>query len=214
VRRVLHRLIDEGDVPDAALRALAARLVPAARPGDFNQAFMELGSTLCSPRAPSCGGCALARLCRANAKGTQLERPTPRRASPVPDFDVGTAIVTADGHVLVRRRPEHGLLAGMWEFPGEIVGRRDSARRAARRAAARHGVLLDRRAGELLAALPHLFSHRREIYHAYGFDLAGPVKQPEAGAIWVTRVELADLPMPAAQRRIAWFALPSDPATG
>ncbi|HEX7118882.1 MAG TPA: A/G-specific adenine glycosylase [Longimicrobiales bacterium] len=137
VRRVLSRLYDLPDPGAAELRARAAALVDADRPGDFNQALMELGATVCTPRTPACDGCPLASHCRARAAGTQLERPRPKRAKPVPECDVGTAIVVAPGGALLLvRRPDDGLLGGLWEFPGEPVRPGEASVEAARRAAA------------------------------------------------------------------------------
>lgn len=137
VRRVLSRLHDLPGPGAAELRRLAAALVPEDRPGDFNQALMEFGATVCTPRAPRCEACPLAEHCRARAAGTQLERPLPKRSKPLPEDDVGTAVVVApDGALLLVRRPDEGLLAGLWEFPGAAVEEGEAPVDAARRAAA------------------------------------------------------------------------------
>ncbi len=136
VRRVLSRLHDLPGPGAAELRRLAAALVPEDRPGDFNQALMEFGATVCTPRAPRCEACPLAEHCRARAAGTQLERPLPKPSKPIPEDDVGTAVVVApDGALLLVRRPDDGLLAGLWEFPGAPVGSGEAPVDAARRAA-------------------------------------------------------------------------------
>jgi A/G-specific adenine glycosylase len=206
VRRVLARVLDIEAPAPAALRATAAALVPARRPGDFNQALMELGATVCTPRRPACHRCPLARWCAARANGTQHERPAPRRAAPVPTFAVGTALVrTREGRVLVARRPEHGLLAGLWEFPGAELRPGETARAAARRVARR----LTRRArlGRAipLASVEHAFSHRRETYHVHRFDIDAPAGDapPATPVRWLEPAALRTLAMPAAQRRIA-----------
>jgi len=112
-----------------ALWALAAALVPARRPGDWNQALMELGATVCTPRAPRCGGCPVSRWCRAFALGRVAEFP------PVPARRAGekvrqaVVLIERRGRVLVVRR-EGPLLAGLWEPPGVELAPRRSARRA------------------------------------------------------------------------------------
>jgi A/G-specific adenine glycosylase len=205
VRRVLHRLLDEGDMRSAELRSVAERLVPAKRPGDFNQALMELGATVCSPRSPDCRRCPITRLCASFAAGTQLIRPTPKRRARVPAFELGTAVVVAGDAVLVSRRPRDGLLGGLWEFPGRAVRAGESPRAAAARAAAACGVRVRTRSGRLLAAVPHAFSHRKETYHAFRFDLAAERPDPVGETGWRPIGELEAHAMPVAQSRIAWL---------
>jgi len=123
VLRVLARLLDEQRAVDrmaarGRLEAVAARLVPARRSGDWNQALMELGATVCIPRRPRCPGCPLRDDCAARRRGhaESLPRRTVRRA--VPHVEVAAGIVWRGEKVLVGRRPPRGLLGGLWEFPG------------------------------------------------------------------------------------------------
>jgi A/G-specific adenine glycosylase len=112
-RRVLSRIFAMRD--DSALRALAARLVPAARPGDFNQALMDLGATVCLARNPGCGVCPVASGCVARTSGVrEAKRPKP----PARRIDWPLALIERKGRILLRRRSEGGLLAGLWEIPG------------------------------------------------------------------------------------------------
>jgi A/G-specific adenine glycosylase len=99
----------------------ATALVPHARPGDWNQALMELGATVCTPRAPRCDDCPLRRHCRARALG-QVDRfpPVPARRA-AHRVKMAYALVTRGGRVLMARR-EGPLLAGLWEPPGAEAG--------------------------------------------------------------------------------------------
>lgn len=122
VRRVVARLFDLPDPPLAQVRDLAGGLMDTDRPGDFNEAMMELGATVCTPRSPSCGTCPVAARCRARAAGTVAERPLRRRRRPVPTRTWGVLVaVSPRGRTLVVRRPPEGLLGGMWEFPAAEV---------------------------------------------------------------------------------------------
>ena len=126
VRRVLSRLLDLEDPTDASLRKRAGELVDPDRPGDWNQALMELGATVCTPRSPRCTVCPLTRECRAVAEGTQELRPVSKRRPRV--RTVIYAVVVAfnpAGEVLMVRRPPDGLLGGLWEFPAVDVGAED-----------------------------------------------------------------------------------------
>jgi A/G-specific adenine glycosylase len=101
------------------LTAAAAALTPATRPGDYAQAVMDLGATICTPRSPACGICPWRDPCRARSEGTaaDLPRKTPKKAQPVRR---GIAYVArrADGAWLLERRPDRGLLGGMLGWPG------------------------------------------------------------------------------------------------
>ncbi len=121
VERVVARLrAIETPMPQAKaeLRVAAATFVPDARPGDFSQAMMDLGATICTPRRPSCLVCPLSRACAAHRQG--IEETLPRRAvkaeRPVRKT-VAFVALREDGAVLLRRRPREGLLGGMMEVP-------------------------------------------------------------------------------------------------
>lgn len=200
-RRVLARLFDLADPSARELRRLAALLVDPRRPGDFNQALMELGATICTPRAPACGRCPLGRLCAARAAGTVGERPAPRRRAPAPTVEIGVAVLlTHDRRVLVVRRPEAGLLGGLWEFPGEELRGGETPGIAATRAATRRGVRVRSR-GRALAPVPHAFSHLKAVYRPVLYRLQRP--QGAAQGRWVRLERLSTLALPVAQRRIA-----------
>ncbi|MDO5706697.1 MAG: A/G-specific adenine glycosylase [Paracoccus sp. (in: a-proteobacteria)] len=120
VERVVARLFGvETPMPAAKpeLRRLAATLTPAQRPGDFAQAMMDLGATICTPRTPACGICPLIADCAARAAGIAAD--LPRRApKPAKPQRTGTVWVgLSRDAVLVETRPERGLLGGMLAFP-------------------------------------------------------------------------------------------------
>ncbi len=121
VERVMARLFRiETPLPAArkAIREAAAGLTPDERPGDYAQAVMDLGATVCLPRRPRCGACPWSEACLARAAGIAETLPVkaPKRRRPVRR---GIAYWTEDGagRVLLRRRPESGLLGGMMEVP-------------------------------------------------------------------------------------------------
>jgi A/G-specific adenine glycosylase len=122
VERVMARLhAVETPLPAAkpALRALAARLTPAGRPGDYAQAVMDLGATVCTPRRPACGRCPWAAPCAARRRGRADDLPR-RAAKPGKPLRHGAAFLARrpDGAVLVETRPAKGLLGGMLGLPG------------------------------------------------------------------------------------------------
>ena len=130
VERVMARLFAvEEPLPGAkgALQAHTAAMTPTERPGDYAQAVMDLGATICTPRAPDCGHCPWAGCCAARAAGIapQLPRKTPKLAKPVRRGAVWIAR-RADGAWLLERRPPRGLLGGMLGWPGTAWGGEES----------------------------------------------------------------------------------------
>jgi len=134
VARVLSRLFALKGGPGQAswekrLWALAAQLVPAADPSAFNQGLMELGATVCLPRAPRCDVCPLAKFCKAHALGRQEAFPPPKPRAKVERVEQ-TAVVrrrARDGGILLRQRGDDEHNAGMWEVAlvdgceGEVI---------------------------------------------------------------------------------------------
>lgn len=224
VRRVLARLLDAPSPTAGELEEWARALVDPERPGDFNQALMELGSLECTPRSPGCERCPVAGHCAARAAGTQGERPAPRPRKPPPRVDEAVAVLVRSGsdgdEVLLRKRPEKGLLGGMWELPGVRAERgrrpREAAVRLARELLAVSG---GREVGEAeaeegpggggpgrprkLPPVSHAFSHRRMRYHPFLFRVKGRSPE-EAGPPlrWAPPGSLGDHALPVAQRRI------------
>lgn len=142
------------------LWTVAGELVRGPRPGDLNQALMELGATVCTPRAPCCERCPIARDCDARRQGDAEQLPCKKpRATPRPMRAVAAWIERA-GRVLVVRRPERGLMAGLWELPGGEIDMGEEAKD-------RVGDVLEERVGlrvrglEPAGSIEHLFSHRR-----------------------------------------------------
>jgi len=121
VERVMARLFAVTEPLPAAkgrLKALAAHLTPDMRPGDYAQAVMDLGATICSPRNPACGICPWMNECQGRRQGIEAQLPA-KLAKPERPTRHGIAYWTArkDGAVLIRRRPPQGLLGGMMEIP-------------------------------------------------------------------------------------------------
>ena len=122
VERVISRLFAvEDSLPRAkkTLYDLAAGLTPEQRPGDYAQAVMDLGATVCTLRSPACGICTVMALCEGRKSGIAetLPRKAPKKPKPT-RHGVAYVAVRADGAILLARRPEKGLLGGMMEVPG------------------------------------------------------------------------------------------------
>lgn len=122
VLRVLSRILCKRENMNApavkkAADTLLTSILPAGFPGDFNQAMMELGATVCTPGVPRCGLCPAAAHCIGLREGCAAELPVkpPKKARKILERTV--PVIWSDRGVLLRRRPDTGLLAGLWEFP-------------------------------------------------------------------------------------------------
>ncbi len=126
IERVVSRLFAVKQPLPAAkreIKRLAATLTPSRRPGDFAQAMMDLGATVCTPKRPSCLMCPLQQDCHAHAKGIQSDLPVKlaKMARPV-RYGLAFLVLREDGNVLLRKRAEAGLLGGMLEVPSTDWG--------------------------------------------------------------------------------------------
>ena len=202
VERVLaRRLALDGDPKRAAARrALAAAaldLLDPERPGDANQALMELGATVCTPRRPACPRCPLAPGCAARAAGDPERWPPPRRRRTVERRRLGVAVVSANGRTLLFRRPDDSpLLAGTWELPWfELAPGDDPAAAGPPALTRRYGGRW--RLGPRLATVRHGITHRAFTVEAHDarVDSASDevAEAPEAG--WFDAVARAELPL-------------------
>ncbi len=212
VRRVLCRLFDLEAPMAGGLREVAAGLVDPGRPGDFNEAMMELGATVCTPRSPGCAGCPVRGWCRARVAGTVAERPVRRPRKRVPHMAYVTAVVVGrvpEGIVtLLRKRPDSGLLAGMWEFPSvELVGDEKAGDIRITTAAVRllKDLALPAHPTTPLHPVRHAFTHLHATYHPV---ICLPQPTPPTPVLpphhtWVPLSALADHPLPVAQQKIA-----------
>jgi A/G-specific adenine glycosylase len=207
----LYGILEPIDRPATrvALRARMQAEVPAARAGDFNQAVMELGATICTPRSPDCAACPLARQCRAHAMNatTKLPVKTPRRAKTIVRVAC-CACVDGAGRVLLVRR-QTGLLAGTWALPTadiESDGDDADALGAARNAIREAGVAAGRPG--LCGQVRHVFTHRDVT--AQVFRVAASARRDRDGQAtrrWIAPDNLGTLGISTFTRKTLRLAL-------
>jgi A/G-specific adenine glycosylase len=204
--RVIARIFAvETQLPAAkpTLRRLGWGLVPGRRAGDFAQALMDLGATICTPRKPRCGLCPWQEACRAARAG--IAEDLPRRADKaVRPRRRGVAfwVVDGQGAVLLRRRPPRGLLGGMMEIPSTEWAA-DPPTDAA--IAAAQPVTAEWR--DLEGQVRHVFTHFELTLAVRAARLAGP-GDPAAG-LWVPPDRLGDQALPSLMRKVVRHALGS-----
>jgi A/G-specific adenine glycosylase len=206
VQRVLARLFAirvpiDRHATQARLWQLAAALLARRAPGTFNQATMELGARLCTPRRPRCVVCPLRRWCAAQRAGAQDRLPIRRTKRPSPQVDVAVALIEQGGRVLLVRRPATGLLARLWTLPGGEVDEQQPPEAMLRSRvweSAGLGVLV----GPRLATVRHEFSHRRWRVRVYAARLASAGPRRTKDVRWVPRPRLADYPLASLDRKL------------
>lgn len=203
LRRVFARLYDVTEFADSPagekiLWGYAAQNLPKGNAGDYNQALMDLGATICLPKNPRCLLCPLISMCKARGNGTQEMRPVLKPKRQVPHYIHAAAVIVERGRILLSQRPSEGLLGGMWEFPNARVetnpaGELEKALNAATR-------LRVKKEAELIV-VNHAYSHFRVTVHAFRCKAVNIPKQKKMK--WVKPGELKDHPMGKVDRLIA-----------
>ena len=185
-----------------ALQALADELLDAGRPGRWNESVMELGATVCTPRSPACGRCPLNAVCRAYAEGDPTAYPVTSPRAPVPHHTVAVGVLADDdGRVFIQRRPEAGMLGGLWEFPGGKAEAGESPADACRRELAEElGVEVE--VGAPIARVDHAYSHFKITLHAFRCRLRSGRPATDAPSAWVKLAALDDFAFPRANGRV------------
>jgi A/G-specific adenine glycosylase len=185
--------------PSSAIQKEADRLLSPDRPGDANQALMELGATVCTPREPRCAACPLRTGCAALAQGLVAELPeTKARRAPV-DVEVAAAVVERGGRLLLVRRPEGRLMGRMWEIPQTSLEARGYAD-LVDELRSRDGIEVE--PGVLLARARHAITFRRIRVEAYQARLVRTPPRDAERYRWVTPSEAAALPTSSLTRKL------------
>ena len=209
LQRVLARLVDlrvdpRAPIGERRIRTHAELLLPRGRASAFNQAMMDLGASICLPRAPKCPSCPIRLACLAYARGTQDRRPVRRPKPAIPHRVVGAAVLRRTGSVLIARRPEGKLLGGLWEFPGGKRERGESLTDCVQREL-KEELGITAAVGAKLGVFTHAYTHFRVTVHAYVCRVTrGRLSAREHTAIrWVRPERLEEFPMGKVDRSIA-----------
>jgi len=207
VKRVLSRLIASPKPParnQAELWHLSESLLDPKHPRIFNQALMDLGATVCTPKTPSCARCPWSGHCAAYAAGDPAAYPVKDAPRELPFQVIGVGVVLNDaGEVLIDQRLNEGLLGGLWEFPG---GKQEPGE-AIEDTIARElheELAIEVSVGEELISLEHAYSHKRLrfVVHLCRWISGEPQPLASQQVCWVKPEQLGEFPFPAANARI------------
>ncbi|HEY5995920.1 MAG TPA: A/G-specific adenine glycosylase [Candidatus Deferrimicrobiaceae bacterium] len=205
VKRVVARLAAIGGDPsrsDAKARmwTVSERLVLPGTGRNTALAMMDLGAVVCTPKRPDCGGCPLNRWCRAFAEGRPEAYPgkAARKARPLREA-VAAVIGDSAGRVLIRRRPDDGLLGGLWEFPGVFLGSGETQEAALARWGLESGIC-GLTPARRFATIRHAFTHFGLRLHGWHCRAGVPV--PRSAGSWVARRDLSNHAFPKAHQML------------
>jgi A/G-specific adenine glycosylase len=203
LRRVFARLFDVSEPADSPageeiLWSLAAEHLPKGQAGDYNQALMDLGASICLPKNPRCLLCPLMETCKARINGTQEQRPVLKPKKGTPHYVHAAGVILQDGKVLLAKRPSKGLLGGMWEFPN---GRVDGEPAEWLETVLGAGYRLKVQRNEALRTVQHAYTHFRVTVQAFRCELLS-ISENES-LKWVELEKLEDYPMGKVDRQIA-----------
>jgi A/G-specific adenine glycosylase len=208
-RRILVRVfgIDKDVTHGTGQRRLwhlAESLLPPGRAGEFNQALMDLGASVCTPRAPSCHKCPFEQCCLAHHLGREEAFPVRRQRRSLPHYEVAAGVVwNSDGHFLIAKRPPEGLLGGLWEFPG---GKREPGENLedCLRRELHEELDIQVTVGASFAVVKHTYTHFRITMHAFHCELDHG--QPRAVGCadwkWITLDQVERFAFSAADHKI------------
>jgi len=209
IRRVLARYFNVSEdarstAGERELWRLAAQNLPPGHAGEYNQAIMDLGASVCTPKSPDCAVCPLKDDCQARALGIQEQRPVILPKPTIPHHVVTAAIISRDDRVLIACRPPHGLLGGLWEFPGGKQQEGEDLPTCLRREI-REELGAEIEVDTQLGIFRHAYTHFRVTLYAFRCTLLHGEPRPiQAAALsWVSPVELALYPMGKIDRQIS-----------
>lgn len=219
VERVVTRLFDidcpvRQEPAPRRIRELAERLLPAESAGHagvraHNQAMMELGALVCRKK-PRCELCPLALACESRRLGIAHQRPVPGKKPPVTPVNAVTGVLRHGGRVFVQKRLDRDVWAGLWEFPGGRIEPGETPEEAiVREYAEETGFAV--RVAQSHGVIKHNYTTFRITLHCFGLELAGlagdcpspPVLTAATDCRWLAPEGIAQLPMPAAHRKLA-----------
>ncbi len=209
IKRIYARILDYHEIYgspvfEKTIADFAQEILSPDRPGDFTQALMDLGSAICTPRQPDCPECPLRSECLALQNGTQNDLPFKAKKAPIPHYDVCVAVIEENRKVLLNKRPEKGLLAGLWEYPGGKVESSDKSLEAALEREIKEKTGLIIRLDEKMGTFRHAYTHFKISVHAWQANIINKNEtELPVEFKWISTKDLAACPMGKVARRIS-----------
>ena len=211
VERVLCRLEDiDQPVKQSAtrkqLQQLCSELLPKNQPRDFNQALMEFGALVCTPRNPTCSSCPLCQYCRALAAGTVDLRPVPKKKAEKIEILMACGVIEQGERFYIQQRMADDVWGGLWEFPGGRIEEGETPEQAALREIIEETEFQAVTQGYFTTVV-HYYTRYRVTLHAFWCRLEKgqqltPVLHAASQFRWVSRDELENFAFPSGHRQL------------
>jgi len=210
VKRVFSRVFDIARPLSSreSLRFMeetAEALLPPGKARDFNQALMELGALVCTPRSPRCVACPIQRECASRLLGVVDQRPVPSPAEVLTPLEVAVGILWCDGRIFIQKRPPGGLMPLLWEFPGGKVKEGETPEAALIREL-QEELEVRVRILEKIAVVRHRYTSFRVVLHAFTCRLLDdgrhPVLRSAVEGRWVAPEEITSFAFPSANVKL------------
>lgn len=201
-----YKMIDDDVTRSKTKRVIREELqqiIPVERPGVFNQALMDLGRVICTPNKPQCKKCPLDSSCAALANGRVADYPVKAKRKETPHYSIVIGLIEKEGKFLIQRRPEAGLLGGLWEFPGGKIEKGESDQSALHREIMEE-TSLRVNVGEKITTIKHAYTHFKITMTAYRCSwIEGKAKTHAATENrWVTRDQFQHFAFPKANLKV------------
>jgi A/G-specific adenine glycosylase len=206
VNRVVSRYNAYTKPPDKnkkPIKLFMDEILDINRPGDFNQAVMDLGRYICKPRNPLCLECPLHSSCIAYQKSAQEQYPIKVKRKPIPHYHIAVGIISDGSRLLITKRKENGLLGGLWEFPGGKMKSNESPKQAIRREI-KEELSITIKTKNLIAQVAHKYSHFSVsinaihcLYNGGSVKLNGPTEYK-----WIEPSNLSQYAFPKASIKL------------
>ena len=210
VARIIARLYDLAEPVKSKgcrmrIENLAGALLPAGRARSFNQAMMDLGGLVCTPKNPACGRCPVAESCLARLRGTVADRPVAAGRKETVLIEMATAILCHEGKVFIQQRLADDIWGGLWEFPGGRLEDDEAAEDAVVREYREETGMNIAVCGRI-TAVTHFYTRYKVVLHCFSCRLTDDrftIRLEAAQAYrWVFQEELAQYAFPAGHRKL------------
>jgi len=222
VERVYARLFDidrpiKAKETVARVKAIAGEMLPTGRARDFNQALMDFGALLCTPKNPDCGNCQLRNMCMAYVRETVNERPIVSKKEKQILVEMVSGILVCNGHIYIQQRLEKDVWGGLWEFPGGRPEPEEKGEQALEREFFEETEIAVEVCSRLVAVV-HYYTKYKVILHCYGCrmkkeskTLPVPVLHAAQQYRWIKVSEIDDYAFSAGHRKIINQLRQTDP---
>ena len=169
IKRVMSRVLSLPDFKLSSLNKMESFLMKEInhRPGDFNQALMDLGRTICKPRNPNCSDCPVSIFCLSFRNNTTHIFPIKKKIKKmIPHYDIGVGVIWHHDKILIAKRKKNQLLGGLWEFPGGKIKNNESIVSCIKREA-KEELGIEIKVKDFIIKVNHQYSHFKITLHAY-----------------------------------------------